>query len=386
MKIALVIDHLDPRRGGAEQWTFQHAERLLARGHEVHVVAQGINGPASRLDIVPHLLGPVRPVLQRAAAAAAMLERLPVDMIHDVGMGWHNHVLQSEDGSRLAQWEQKLLLLPSWQRPWKRAMLRVLPRYRDFRRLMARQFGDGAPGGGSRIVIAVSQMCARDYQRYHGVPAHQIRLVYHGTDNERFSPAHRERWREEIRDRLGVCEDEVLLLFVGHDYQRKGLPTAVRAANRLAAAGAPVRLAVVGGKKRRPRPIADSPNGVVINVGAIDDPVPYYAAADVFVLPTFYDPCSLSVSEAAASGLPSVTTRFNGAAELLTEGVDGSVIDDPADDAELADALRPLLDRDARQRMGDAARKLALKHTLDHNCDQILSIYEQIAGRKLRAA
>ncbi len=387
MKIALVIDHLDPRRGGAEQWTFQHAERLLARGHEVHVVAQGVNGPAARLDIVPHLLGPIRSLLARAAAAAAALGRLNVDIVHDLGLGWHSHVLQSEDGSRLAQWEQKLLLLPSWQRPWKRAMLRVLPRYRDFRRLMARQFGDP-----ERIVIAVSQMCARDYQRYHGVSPERIRLVYHGTDNERFSPAHRDRWREETRDRLGVCEDEVLLLFVGHDYQRKGLPTAVRAANRLAAEGAPVRLAVVGGKKRgrgawySGSPVADSPNGVVINVGAIDDPVPYYAAADVFVLPTFYDPCSLSVSEAAASGLPSVTTRFNGAAELLTEGVDGSVIGDPADDAELADALRPLLDRDARQRMGEAARKLALKHTLDHNCDQILSIYEQIAGRRLRAA
>ena len=58
MRIALVIDHLDPRRGGAEQWTFQHAERLLARGHEVHVVAQAVNGPAARLGIVPHLLGP----------------------------------------------------------------------------------------------------------------------------------------------------------------------------------------------------------------------------------------------------------------------------------------------------------------------------------------
>ena len=246
MKIALVIDHLDPRRGGAEQWTFQHAERLLARGHEVHVVAQGVNGPAARLDIVPHLLGPIRSVLQRAAAAAAMLERLNVDMVHDIGLGWHSHVLQSEDGSRLAQWEQKLLLLPAWQRPWKRAMLRVLPRYRDFRRLMARQFGDP-----QRIVIAVSQMCARDYQHYHDVPAERIRLVYHGTDNERFSPAHRDRWREEVRDRLGVCEDEVLLLFVGHDYQRKGLATAVRAANRLAAEGAPVRLVVVGGKAAR---------------------------------------------------------------------------------------------------------------------------------------
>ena len=387
MKIALVIDHLDPRRGGAEQWTFQHAERLLARGHEVHVVAQGVNGPAAQLDIVPHLLGPIRSVLCRAAAAAAALKRLHVDMVHDIGMGWHSHVLQSEDGSRLAQWEQKLLLLPPWQRPWKRAMLQVLPRYRDFRRLMARQFGDP-----QRIVIAVSQMCARDDQHYHDVPEERIRLVYHGTDNERFSPAHRNRWREKIRDRLGVGNDEVLLLFVGHDYQRKGLSTAVRAANRLAAEGAPVRLVVVGGKKRLrgPRcsgsPAADSAGGTAIHVGAIDDPVPYYAAADVFVLPTFYDPCSLSVSEAAASGLPSVTTRFTGAAELLTEGVDGSVLHDPADDAELAAALRPLLNQDVRQRMGEAARNLALKHTLDHNCNQIVSIYRQIAGRKLRAA
>ena len=142
---------------------------------------------------------------------------------------------------------------------------------------------------------------------------------------------------------------------------------------------------MVGGKTRQPQFALDSQN-VVINVGAIDDPVPFYAAADVFVLPTFYDPCSLSVSEAAASGLPSVTTRFNGAAELLTEGVDGSVISDPADDAELAAALRPLLDQNVRQRMGEAARKLALKHTLDRNCDQIVSIYEHIAGRKLRAA
>ena len=210
--------------------------------------------------------------------------------------------------------------------------------------------------------------------------------MYHGTDNVRFSPEHRNRWREQVRDRLGVCEDEVMLLFVGHDYQRKGLSTAVRAANRLADEGAPVRLVVVGGKKRRPLPAVDPTNGVVINVGAIDDPVPYYAAADVFVLPTFYDPCSLSVSEAAASGLPSVTTRFNGAAELLTEGVDGSVISDPADDVELAGVLRPLLDAGVRQRMGEAARKLALRHTLDRNCDQIVSIYQHIAGRKLRAA
>ncbi len=381
MRIGLVIDHLDPRRGGAEQWTFQHAEQLLARGHEVHVVAQGIDGPAARLDIVPHLLGSVRSVLSRAAAAEAALRQLGLDMIHDIGMGWHGHLLQSEDGSRLAQWEQKLLLLPSALRPCKRAMLHALPRYRDFRRLMARQFGDPA-----RIVVAVSEMCARDYQHYHDVPPERIRLVYHGTDNERFSPVHREKWRAPIRQQLGLREDEVMLLFVGHDYQRKGLTTAIRAAHRLAAEGAPVRLVIVGGKRRQGLPAVDAGSEVIRFVGQIDDPVPYYAAADVFVLPTFYDPCSLSVSEAAASGLPSVTTRFNGAAELLTEGVDGCVVSDPADDADLASALRPLLDPAVRHRMGEAARKLALRHSLDRNCDQIVSIYQEVSGRMRRAA
>ena len=218
------------------------------------------------------------------------------------------------------------------------------------------------------------------------MPGERIRLVYHGADNERFSPAHRDRWREEIRERFRVGDDEVLLLFVGHDYQRKGLATAVRAARRLAAEGARVRLLIVGGKGRKRATLAAAQDGLVIYAGAADDPVPYYAASDIFVLPTFYDPCSLSVSEAAASGLPCVTTRFNGAAELLTEGVDGSVISDPADDLELAASLRPLMDAGVRQRMGAAARKLALKYTLDRNCDEIVSIYRQIGGQKLRAA
>ena len=261
-------------------------------------------------------------------------------------------------------------------------MLHLLPRYRDFRRLMARQFGD--PG---RIVIAVSKMCARDYQRYHGVPPERIRLVYHGTDNERFSPSHRQTWRQAIRERHAVADDEAFFLFVGHDFRRKGLDTAVRAVERLAAEGHKVRLVVVGGKRRSgSTPPGERPPGIVTHVGPIDDPVPYYAAADAFVLPTFYDPCSLSVSEAVASGLPSVTTRFNGAAELLTEGVDGFVCEDPADDRELADRLRKLTDPAVCRRMGDQARKLALRHTLDRNCDETIDVYREIAGRKRRAA
>ncbi len=380
MRIGLVIDHLDPRRGGAELWTCQHAEQLLARGHVVHVVTQNVSGPAKQLGIVPHCLGPIRSVLGRAAAAEQKLRTLGLDVIHDFGTGWYNDILQSPNGSRIAQWESMLQLLPAWVRPWKRAMIGVLPRYHDFRRLMARQFGDSG-----RIVLAISRMCARDYQHYHGVPTERIRLVYHGVDSKQFSSGNCERLREPVRDRLGICENETVFLFVGHNFRLKGLATAVRAIDRLAAEGHRVRLLVVGGKRHNKVP-HPAHRAAVTMVGPVDDPMPYYAAADAVVLPTFYDSFGLVVLEAAACGLPIVTTRMAGASELLSNGRDGYVISNPADEEELALCLRRLLDPALRRRMGAAARKLAVAHSADRSCNEIISIYQQIAGRELRRA
>ena len=384
MKIGLVIEHFDPHRGGAEQWTFQFAGQLLEGGHEVHVVAGRFSPAVDRMPIVRHVLDKARGRLQFAAAAERKLRSLSLDVIHDMGSGWYCDVFESHDGSRLAQWEQKLRLLPRPIRPWKRKLTAVLPRYHAFRKLMARQLADP-----ERIVLALSRMVADDFRHYHGVRPEQIRLIYNGVDTERFSPAHRATHRERVRRELGVRKDEMLLLFVGHDFRRKGLATAVRAVGRLVDSGAPVRLVVVGGKPGgRPVRLAErcGAEKAVTMLGSVVDPVPYYAAADVYVLPTFYDPCSLGVVEAAASGVPSVTSRWNGAGELLTDGTDGYVIAEPADDAELADRLERLLDRSLRRRMSEAARRLALEHTLERNCEEIVAVYREIAGAARRAA
>jgi len=384
MRIGLVIEQFDPQRGGAEQWTFQFTHELLARGHEVHVVAQKFAPIASSLPITAHRLEKTRTRLGFAAAAERRLRSLALDVVHDMGAGWCCDVFESHDGSRFAQWERKLLALPPWVRPVKRMLIRVLPRYGSFRKLCRRQFADP-----QRIVLALSQMVAHDYRHYHGVRPEQIRLVYNGVDTRRFSPAHRPRHRRTVRGELGVCHDEVLLLFVGHDFHRKGLGTALRAMGRLVREAAPVRLAVVGGKHFGRFVRLARRAGVAAAVrflGSIGDPVPYYAAADVYVLPTLYDPCSLGVLEAAASGLPSVTTRFNGAGELLTDGVDGYLLNDPTDDAALADRLRVLLDPTRREQMGESARQTALRHTLEENCEKILAIYREVAGVRARAA
>lgn len=383
MRIGVAIEQFCPTRGGAEHWTYQFTCHLVRMGYEVHVIAQRFGPEAEQLPIVAHRIRKARSRVHLAELVEAKLRTLPLDVIHDMGIGWYCDIIHSHDGSRFAQWEQKLKLLPPWLRPLKRRMIRVLPRYHRFRKLVARQFADRG-----QIVLALSKMVARDYQRYHAVRPQRIRLVYNGVDTERFSPDFRPRYRESIRRRLAVGDGEALFLFVGHDFQRKGLATAIRAVGRLVAEGLPARLAVVGGgplgAARRLAWRCGAQRAVTF-IGSIKDPVPYYVASDAYVLPTFYDPCSLGVLEAAACGLASVTTPFNGAGEMLTEGVDGFLVDDASDDRAVAERLKTLLAPATCRRMGDAARRLALAHTLRRNAEQIAELYHEIAHRR-RAA
>ncbi|HEX8678982.1 MAG TPA: glycosyltransferase family 4 protein, partial [Chthoniobacterales bacterium] len=114
------------------------------------------------------------------------------------------------------------------------------------------------------------------------------------------------------------------------------------------------------------------------------DPVPHYAAADVYVQPTWYDPCSLVTLEAAACGLPVITTRYNGASELMHDGLDGYVLEDPHDVATLAARMQALLDPALRNTMGAAGRAVALQHTFERQTDEFLELYREIMERRAR--
>ncbi|MBI3461949.1 MAG: glycosyltransferase family 4 protein [Planctomycetes bacterium] len=383
MKIALVIERLDPRLGGVEQWTWQFTQRLVQRGHEVHVVATRFAPETQHAGIISHSVPAVSSRTKLAEQLEQAVRRLAVDVIHDTGAGWHCDIFQPHGGSRLASFEQNLLLESPLLRPIKRGLAPYLPRYREFDRLMRRQYA-----GRARTFLALSRMVAHDMERFHRVRPEQIRLIYNGVDLERFTPALRSRHRQEQRDRLGV-RDEVLLLIVAHNFELKGVPTLIRTVGLLRRQGEPVRLAVAGGKRlARYQRLAEKVGAVaaITFLGPVVDPAPWYAAADIYVQPTFYDPCSLVVLEALATGLPVVTSRFNGAGELLTPGIDGYLVQDPADVEELAQAIRPLLAVDQRMAMSIAARRLAEQHSLDRNCDQIVAVYLECAGVCSRAA
>jgi len=377
MRIGLVLDWYDPRRGGVEQWTHQFAVQLLAARHEVHVAARGFAIGAVPPGMVCHEVVAGASRMAFAGAAEDALRRLDLQIIHDTGCGWYADVFQPHGGSRVAAFERNLELLPSWQRPWKRAVAQFLPRYREFKALGLRQYADDG-----RRVLALSKMVAEDLRRFHGVSPERMQIIYNGVDVRRFSPARRDEYRDVVRDRLDVGDD-VLLLIVAHNFRLKGVPTLILAAAKLARAGLPIRVAVAGGKRTGGYARWASSLGLADRItflGSIDDVVPYYAAADIYVQPTFYDPCSLVVLEALASGLPVVTTRWNGAGELITNSLEGHVLDAPDDTDALAETLASLVLSEARREaMGRAARQLALGHTLEQNCREIVGVYEAIA-------
>ena len=380
MRIGLVLENFDPARGGREQWTWAFTQRLLEFDHEVHVVARSCSAKARQLPITYHpVLCDPSPVVF-AGAVRAVLEPLALDIVHDMGMGCYCDVFHPHGGSMAASAERKLLFLPRWLRGLKRMANRLLPRHRTFRDLMAKQYADHG-----QIVLALSRASAADFRRFHDVDPQRIRIVYNGVDCVRFSPEACAPHRTTARRHLGLRPDTVVALIVAHNFRLKGVATLLKAMRRLGGSGRDLRLIIVGGKhidswQRQVARIGLSEQ--IHFAGRVDDPLPYYAAADFYVHPTYYDPCSLVVLEAAACGLPLITSRYNGASEMFTAGDDVLLIDDPADDKELAAAMRALLDDGKRRRLGTAARRTILQHSFHRNVDQILEIYREILDRR----
>jgi UDP-glucose:(heptosyl)LPS alpha-1,3-glucosyltransferase len=138
-----------------------------------------------------------------------------------------------------------------------------------------------------------------------------------------------------------------------------------------------IGLVVAGGG--RPAPFARQIRQLGLDdsvrfLGNVPDSVAVYRAGDVYIQPTYYDPCSLVVLEAMACGLPSITTTINGASELMTPAM-GEVIDHPTNLAALRQAMTRFLDDRERATAGEAARAGMARQTLSANSDQLIELY-----------
>lgn len=178
-----------------------------------------------------------------------------------------------------------------------------------------------------RAVICNSNMVREDIARRFPAVAGKLHVIHNGVDLERFHPGLRAEHRARLRVELGVADDVPVVLYVGSGFSRKGVPQMLAAMARPELTGA--ELWVVGKDRDSARLEREARRkGLRVRFnGPQQDVKPWLGAADVFALPTLYDPMPNAALEALASGLPVLCSRTCGAAELIEPGRSGELVD-----------------------------------------------------------
>jgi UDP-glucose:(heptosyl)LPS alpha-1,3-glucosyltransferase len=396
VNIAFCYDQVFPARGGCGTYITDLARRLVADRHEVHLYACTWDAQALPREIHYHaLLAPRGPRFWRPWRFARRCEAALQGAGHDVSVGfdktWGQDVLYPQGGLHAASTDCNL-------NKYKSRVVRGLARagkwfdlaHWSYSRLEKKQY----IGQDNTLVVVNSQMVRQHFQHYYGVPADNLKVIRSAIDPSRFPEQDRLKRRLEFRNLWGIAPQENVALFAAINYRLKGLEPllyAVRALLQRAeyrASKNPFRLVVAGNPDYRAWQRLAGRLGIlerVCFVGLCQEMRNAYFAADFLVHPTFYDPCSLVVLEALACGLPVVTSRANGASELLSPLQEGYVVDDPHDHDRLAWCLGQLLDAERRAACVQAARRTAAQWTFEHHYRQLLGIFMEAAARK-RAA
>ena len=397
------------RRGGIARTSLETAEQLAARGHHITVLTNQVDRDYNfnnidihrvRLIGLPHSVGIKMknlvevPQFVLLSTIAVLLTRRRYDVVWNKGntQCLVQDVVTSESchrawiGERKAAGEKKhffyplhhfILAVEKWN--YRRAMRRQT-------RLVAEKPRQGNlphASGFSPCITTISKMVRRDIiNSYPFLSEDDIGVIYNGVNRAEF--VFDPDARKAVRKRHGIAPDGFTALFVGWEFERKGLEYIIGALPLIGAGR--IKLLVVGGDSpARYRKIVEK-SGVeddVIFCGSVDDVAAYYSAADVFILPTRMDAFGLVVLEAMSAGRAVIISSTAGAAELIEHGANGFILEERTSSREIAGIAKNLIDDPGlKETVGEAAAETAA----GYDWDAIGAEYERFLKNSIQSA
>ena len=381
MKLAIVRQRYTPY-GGAERFIERALSALVAQGTEVTLLTRSWAGaPQSGFRQIVCDPPYSRLFGGRAARDRSFAQAVQVHMASGQFDLVQSHeriagcdIFRAGDGVHAAWLQHRKRMVPGWQvwaqqlSPFHRAVLRAERAMLTHPALKA--------------VICNSRMVAEEVSAHYGLPPAMLPVIYNGVDTEAFHPGLAETLRVPQRKQWGLT-DEPVLLYVGSGFARKGVVPLLHAFARCAERSA--RLVIVGADRKLAAMQALAVRlGIgerVLFAGPVQDVKPFYAAADAFVLPSFYDPCPNAALEALACGLPTLTSMTCGAQEWITPGENGVLVRvglDAASIDALADGLAQLLTLAGSSVAHLAARQRVAGLTLEAMAGELLALYQRL--------
>jgi UDP-glucose:(heptosyl)LPS alpha-1,3-glucosyltransferase len=390
MNVAIVVEWLDAWRGGAERSTQQFIQHLVDMGITVEAFTRSPLPPRPGLTVTALLSRRGAGRLNTAAfcsAAEDAIDPRRFDVVHSILPVRCATVYEPRGGTYPETLARNIALRPTAAaRSFKRLTLQLNRKAQQ----MQKRERELLTQPDAPMVIALSDYVVRQLQEHYSFPSERIRKIFNGVNPDTTDAATRAAHRAEVRELYGIGPDELLLLTVAHNFKLKGVRSLIEALAIVEKNSRLIhwRCMVVGKDRTAPWQKLVSTQGLASRVqfpGPTQRIGAFLHAADMLVHPTFYDPCSRVVLEAVASCLPCISTKFDGAAEVLTDGVSGFVLDSPDDAAMLADRIEQLGDRSRRAAMAAAQATILDKVTMRRHAQGVIELYKELVGGAVRA-
>jgi UDP-glucose:(heptosyl)LPS alpha-1,3-glucosyltransferase len=382
LRIAVLIKRF-VSTGGAERYAME-VTRRLALQHEVHVFAQEWSFQGDQ-KIIFHRI-------PRLLAKPSWLNQILFSHFSRRAVGDSFDIVHSHE--KVTKFDVMTVHSPCFRsfmthekRAWKRVLMWLSvpfsPRKSGWLLIERKQFSHHP----AKLFLPVSENVKRDVQTNYSLPDDCFRIAYPGVDSKmKRGIDDTGMAASAVRSKLGISEDELVFLFVGTEFKRKGLDALLRALTLIP--HSKVKLVVAGGgggKMKKYRNLAEDLGlgNHVVFLGLVKNVEELYAISDAFILPTLSDPSPMAPIEAMTFGLPTVMScsEYSGAAEHIKSG-EALILNNPHDPNEIAGALRKVMDAGFRAQLGRKGQALAAGLTWEATAANTLSVYEEVLRRK----
>jgi len=248
---------------------------------------------------------------------------------------------------------------------------------------------NGITGSHIKMVLPVSNLVKDELLKVYEIPESKIRVIHPGVSTERFSALDQRTCRYDTRQRYGFSDSDVVVLFVGMNFEIKRLDLVLKGLADLRARGdknSSWKLLVVGKGDRgrylnlaRDLGIADQ----VTFAGTTREVEKYYLGSDIFAMPSVFETFGIATLEAMMAGLPVIITRNVGARDLVDDGVQGFVLPNSPSPSDIGAKFALLMERERRVEMGENARQVALKHDWNRTTNEVADLYRMLGKREV---
>ncbi len=352
-------------------------DHLLDEGHEAHVYAHHIDsnvgeGPVFHYVPAPGVFGFMK-ILTFMFFLRSALARSSYDIVHHQIRPFGPGIVTAAGGCHCAYLRVKnagmtlLERLIVWFNPLDYLIMALERHYY-------------VPGRIQKI-IANSNFNKQGILSQHDIPEDMVAVIHNGVDSQYFSPENRQRHRDISRHEFGFSSQDLVILFIGSNFRRKGLYILMDALleggiSQMDRMG--IKLLVVGHDEVKNRHKYSEIISRTVFPDTSGDVIKFYAAADIFITPTVFDPFANTTIEAMSAGLPVITTESDGVSDIIEDSVNGYFLSSTDKPEHLLERIVELTNEKTRGEIGYKARNAVLGYSWEMNIKEQIDLYYRV--------